>query len=63
MKIPEHIRIDLALRRAARFGQDHFASHVAMVLLAIAFGLGMILFLLYAFFSQAGIHRGMMYVM
>tara|TARA_R110002111_G_scaffold129909_1_gene194724 strand:+ start:798 stop:995 length:198 start_codon:yes stop_codon:yes gene_type:complete len=52
MKIPEQIKIDLALRRAERLEFDPYAIKMVGIYLAVFFGIFITAFMTYAVFSH-----------
>ena len=59
MKIPEQIKIDLALRRAERLEFDPYTIKVAGIYLAIFFSLAIIILFVYAILSYVVPHTCM----
>lgn len=52
MKIPEHIRVNLALRRAARCEWDPYSTQLVGMLLAVGFGVAIICLMIFAIFAK-----------
>jgi len=64
MKVPEHIKVDLALRRAKRFEFDPYRARIVAVILAILVAVAIMWGLVLAAFSSTSINiHGCMTVM